>query len=46
LYFAEGTADEYHQTQLFIFGVAPLILNQPFRADFVTNPFKNTNWFA
>jgi hypothetical protein len=40
-FFAEGTADEYHQTQLFIMGIAPQILATPDRrADFPTNPYN------
>ena len=38
-FFAEGTADEYHQTQLFIMSAAPQILNDG-RPNFPTNPYN------
>jgi hypothetical protein len=38
-FFAEGTADEYHQTQIFIMSIAPQILYDG-RADFPTNPYN------
>lgn len=40
-FFAEGTADEYHQTQIFIMSIAPQILyaDGP-RPDFPTNPYN------
>jgi Carboxypeptidase regulatory-like domain/TonB dependent receptor-like, beta-barrel len=38
-FFAEGTADEYHQTQLFIMSIAPQVLYDG-RPDFPTNPFN------
>ena len=38
-FFAEGTADEYHQTQLFIMSAAPQILSDG-RSNFPTNPLQ------
>ncbi len=38
-FFAEGTADEYHQTQLFIMSIAPQILNDG-RPNFPSNPYN------
>ena len=38
-FFAEGTADEYHQTQLFVMSIAPQILYDG-RADFPMNPYN------
>jgi hypothetical protein len=38
-FFAEGTADEFHQTQLFIFGIAPQVLYDG-RPDFPSNPYN------
>jgi hypothetical protein len=39
IFFAEGTADEYHQTQLFIMSIAPQILSDG-RSNFPSNPYN------
>ena len=38
-FFAEGTADEYHQTQLFIMSIAPQVLYDG-RSNFPSNPYN------
>ena len=39
MFFAEGTADEYHQTQLFIMSIAPQVLSDG-RSNFPSNPYN------
>ena len=39
-FYAEGTADEMHQTLLFVLSVAPQILSDGSIADFPTNPYN------